>query len=275
MSSKKIVLIAGKKSHGPEGNGIHDYPAFVKTIKILLDQSPNLPEIIVQTIFNDWPEDSSIFDEADTIVFISDGKDGDVCGEPVPFTTTPDRFNCIQKQINRGCGFVTFHFSTFFNNQEGKKILDWNGGYYKWQNEQNEREWYSNIKWKNEFIELPTPNHELSNGLIPFMLNEEYYYNIKFNQDTTGFIPIWNAPDLPELKDNTGGYVSWGLERKDGGRGFATTCGHDLGKFAIDQFRKMILNGIIWSANIPVPTEGVQSTMISTKELQQETIINI
>ena len=36
---KKIVLIAGKKSHGPEGNGIHDYPWSVKLLKVLLDNS--------------------------------------------------------------------------------------------------------------------------------------------------------------------------------------------------------------------------------------------
>ncbi|PCJ56548.1 MAG: hypothetical protein COA79_18490 [Planctomycetota bacterium] len=272
MTRKNILLVAGKKSHGPEGNGIHDYPAFVKTIKVLLDQSNNLKDINVQTVFDDWPEEPSIFDSADTIVFISDGKDSDVCGEPVPFTTTPERFNCIEKQLERGCGFVTFHFSTFFNNQEGEKIQNWNGGYFKWQNEKKEREWYSNITRKNEFIDLPTPSHELSHGLIPFMLQEEYYYNIKFHQDQKGLIPIWNIPTLPDLKDQTGGYVSWGFERKDGGRGFATTCGHDIGKFAIDQFRKMILNGIIWSANIPVPTEGVQSTMISTNLLQPEVI---
>jgi len=29
-SVKKIVLIAGQKSHGPEGNRIHDYPWSVK-----------------------------------------------------------------------------------------------------------------------------------------------------------------------------------------------------------------------------------------------------
>jgi len=29
---KRIVLIAGRKSHGPDHNGIHDYPAQVRLL---------------------------------------------------------------------------------------------------------------------------------------------------------------------------------------------------------------------------------------------------
>ena len=34
----KIVLIAGKKSHGPVGNGIHDYGWSVRLLKVMLDK---------------------------------------------------------------------------------------------------------------------------------------------------------------------------------------------------------------------------------------------
>ena len=37
-AQKQIVLIAGKKSHGPEGNGIHDYAWSVRLLKVLLDR---------------------------------------------------------------------------------------------------------------------------------------------------------------------------------------------------------------------------------------------
>ncbi|MFM7162087.1 MAG: hypothetical protein ACKO3P_17175, partial [Planctomycetaceae bacterium] len=36
---RKIVVIAGKKSHGPEGNGIHDYGWSARLIKVMLDNS--------------------------------------------------------------------------------------------------------------------------------------------------------------------------------------------------------------------------------------------
>lgn len=36
---KKMVLIAGKKSHGPEGNRVHDYAWSVRLLKALFDES--------------------------------------------------------------------------------------------------------------------------------------------------------------------------------------------------------------------------------------------
>ena len=34
----KIVLIAGKKSHGPEGNGMHDYNWSARLLKTALEE---------------------------------------------------------------------------------------------------------------------------------------------------------------------------------------------------------------------------------------------
>ena len=36
---KQVVLIAGVKSHGPEGNRIHDYPWSVRLLKTMLENS--------------------------------------------------------------------------------------------------------------------------------------------------------------------------------------------------------------------------------------------
>ncbi|RYD39584.1 MAG: hypothetical protein EOP83_36565, partial [Verrucomicrobiaceae bacterium] len=74
---KKIVLIAGKKSHGPEGNGIHDYPWSVRLLKVMLANSNVREEVNVETHFDGWPKDPSTLDTADTIMVISDGRDGD------------------------------------------------------------------------------------------------------------------------------------------------------------------------------------------------------
>jgi len=54
---KKIVLIAGKKSHGPEGNGIHDYPWSVKLLKVMLD---NYAEGKVDRVFLAYNEFKNI-----------------------------------------------------------------------------------------------------------------------------------------------------------------------------------------------------------------------
>src|SRR5262245_21247754 len=57
--AKKIVLIAGEKSHGPVGNGIHDYPWSVKLLKVMLDNS-NVAECVrVEFHLDGWPEDEN------------------------------------------------------------------------------------------------------------------------------------------------------------------------------------------------------------------------
>ncbi|HSG71559.1 MAG TPA: hypothetical protein VLA12_14145, partial [Planctomycetaceae bacterium] len=77
---KKIVLIAGKKSHGP---GVHEYEKSVRLLKAMLDTSPNLKGYNVEVHFNGWPADPATLDDADTIMTISDGQDGNLFS-PVP-----------------------------------------------------------------------------------------------------------------------------------------------------------------------------------------------
>ena len=44
---KRIVIIAGRKSHGPDGNGIHDYPAQARLLHDCLRRSPVADRIMV------------------------------------------------------------------------------------------------------------------------------------------------------------------------------------------------------------------------------------
>src|ERR1700679_315637 len=76
--AKKIVLIAGKKSHGPVGNGIHDYPWSVKLIKVMLDNSNVAEHVRVEYHLDGWPRDEKTLDDANAIMVISDGRDGNL-----------------------------------------------------------------------------------------------------------------------------------------------------------------------------------------------------
>ena len=109
--AKKIVLIAGKKSHGP---GLHEYLKSVKLLKVLLDESPNL-NVKTEIHFNGWPEDPKTLDTADSIVTISDGQDGDRYS-PVPFMTDA-RMPVIEKQMKRGLWFCDHSFFHFCSGQ--------------------------------------------------------------------------------------------------------------------------------------------------------------
>ena len=54
-------------------------------------------------------------------------------------------------------------------------------------------------------------------------------------------------------------HVAWVYERPDGGRGFGFTGGHWHWNWGNDNFRTVVLNGIVWTAGLEVPAGGVPS----------------
>jgi len=69
------------------------------------------------------------------------------------------------------------------------------------------------------------------------------------------------CPSTPE-------HVAWAYERADGGRGFGFTGGHWHWSWASNDFRKLVLNSLVWTAGAEVPADGVPSKTPSFKELE-------
>ena len=63
-------------------------------------------------------------------------------------------------------------------------------------------------------------------------------------------------------------HVMWATERPDGGRGFGMTGGHFHKNWGNDNFRKVVLNAILWSAKAEVPATGVAS-MVTPEDLRK------
>jgi hypothetical protein len=53
----------------------------------------------------------------------------------------------------------------------------------------------------------------------------------------------------------------WAVERADGGRGVGFTGGHFHKNWGNDDFRKTVLNALVWLAKAEVPADGVQSAV--------------
>ena len=53
--------------------------------------------------------------------------------------------------------------------------------------------------------------------------------------------------------------VAWAVERPDGGRGFGFTGAHFHRNWGNDDFRKLVLNAVLWTAKLDVPSEGATS----------------
>lgn len=252
---RKIILIAGKKSHGP---GEHEYVKSVKLLKLLLDQAPNLHGLSTETYFNGWPDDPTVLDSADTIVLIADGM------EWLPWTFAEDRVRILQKEFDRGCGFLTLHFSTYVPIKYSQQALEWNGGFFDYDGDPAVRSAQKTIETD---ILLPTKNHPIVRGVTPYHYKEEFYYKVHFVPDSSAIVPLVTVPVLSDKLPEQ--IVGWAYQRKNGGRSVGMTFGHYYENWKLDDYRKLILNAIVWTSGADVPAGGVQSKYIEESAVEK------
>jgi hypothetical protein len=94
----KIVLVAGKPSHGP---GDHEFNAGCKLLAKCLAEVPGAEPVVVT---GGWPEDEHVFDNARAIIFFMDGGSG----HPI---IQGDHLHKIQALIDKGVGLGCLHYA--------------------------------------------------------------------------------------------------------------------------------------------------------------------
>ncbi|WP_207532764.1 ThuA domain-containing protein [Desertivirga arenae] len=260
-AKRKIVLIAGEKSHPA---GTHEYIKTVRLIKTLLDNSNVAGAVETEVHLNGWPQDEKTLEDANLILFASDGNDGYNFGD-VPFFT-PDRMKVMERQIKRGCGLSLLHFSTFATYPLGQTLLNWAGGYFDWQDSTGKRKPYSALKETEAEIKLLNTNHSIHRGVRPFNIRDEFYYNMRFSQHLEDFRPLLSVPQLGSELEN-GNVVAWALNRTDGGRAFCSTMNHYYSNWENGDYRKFMLNGIAWASGVEIPEKGVEARFFNDEEV--------
>jgi len=264
---KNVVLIAGKKSHGP---GEHEHNAGVLLLaKCLKSSVPDLVDVKVH-LNAEWPAAEEI-KSADTILIFADGYDF----HPA---LAEDHLKQLTAEMKRGCGFMALHWATEVPNGKGDvEFLDWMGGYC-------DPIWSVNPHWQADFTKLPV--HPITSGVHPFSTNDEWYFHMRFREGMKSVIPILTAvaPDStmsrpdglrsgnPDVRKDVANkvpqHVAWAAERPGGGRGFGFTGGHFHQGWANNEQRKLVLNAILWTAKAAVPAKGVES-VVTEEDLKQ------
>jgi hypothetical protein len=240
----KVVLVAGRRSHGP---GEHEFFAGAAILMKCLKQTPGVWPVMAR---DGWPQHESIFQGARAVVFFMDGGGG----HPI---LKPERMELLQKLLDEKAGFVNLHYAVEYPKKPGEQILKWLGGYY-------EQGYSINPHWDATFAKLP--EHPITRGVKPFALRDEWYYNIRFVPGMKGVTPILTAtpPDrtrgTPEAQKHPGReeVVAWAFERPDGGRGFGFTGAHVHKNWGDGNFRRLVVNAILWSARVEVPPGGAR-----------------
>jgi type 1 glutamine amidotransferase len=269
---RKIVLIAGSRS--PRAAGGEEYLKAVRLMKVLLDRAPGLKGVQTVVVYDGWPTDSSVLDTADTIVFVSDGMQWS------PWTFSPERIAAIQKQIDHGCGFMIFHFATYIPYKFQKQGLAWSGGYVEYNGPKYPQMYFTQKTLATDVL-FPTPKHPVMNGVKPFHVKDEFYYRATFVP--SGITPLLRVPELPAdpkvypgpLADPKDQVTMWAYDRprvagsKEAGRSIGVTFGHYYSNWQNDDYRKLILNAIVWTAHIKIPKEGISSTWADDTEVDR------
>jgi type 1 glutamine amidotransferase len=172
--------------------------------------------------------------------------------------------------MDKGVGLVCLHYAVEVpKDRGGPEFLDWIGGYY-------ESGFSTNPHWVADIKSLP--DHPITRGVKPFAVRDEWYYNIRFRPEMKGVVPILVANPNDEARGGATAsprgphpqivaakgrdeVLAWAVERPDGGRGFGFTGAHTHKNWGDENFRKLVLNGILWTAKLDVPSEGTPSSV--------------
>jgi hypothetical protein len=259
---KKIVFIAGPRSHD---YGYHEHNAGCLLLANSLNES--MPEVYATTYQSGWPKDPTAFDNADAIAIYCDGGGGNIVLR---------HLDQVDRLAKKGLGIAFIHYSLDIpKGKAGNYMLNWIGGHY-------EQYWSINPYWKAEFKKIPS--HPVTRGVKPFSIADEWYYHMRFVKDMENVTPILSAipPDSTRKRGDgphsgnkyvrarmgMSEHLSWAYERPGGGRGFGFTGGHNQINWAHNDFRKVVLNGLVWITGLDVPANGVPSKTPTTDQLR-------
>ena len=159
---RRLVLIAGTPSHGP---GDHEFNAGVLLLDKCLKGVKGLETVVFK---NGYPKDDSALDTADGILCYADGG----AGHPL---IREKRLDHVGKLMAKGVGLMCAHYGVEVpKDLGGPEFKEWIGGYY-------ETNYSVNPMWRPEFAEFP--RHPIANGVRPFAVRDEWYFNMRFRDD--------------------------------------------------------------------------------------------
>jgi type 1 glutamine amidotransferase len=249
---KQVLIVVGPSKHPP---GTHEVDAGARVMKYMLEHAEGVPPITAQVV-SKWPEEKNILDQAATIVFIGDLFPGETLDDPA--TIKAD----LARLMGRGCGMVCVHYATGLRakhvTEDGDHpLLGWIGGYFATHCEHHR----SVARVCPATLTPETVDHPVLRGWKAFSFDDEPYWNNYFGKDgpaknVTPLVSTMLPPEEPKKET-----VVWAVERADGGRGMGIVVPHFFHNWKIDDLRTLVLNGICWTAKLPIPPQGVRSSL--------------
>ncbi len=249
----RVLVVVGPSNHKP---GTHEVAAGGRLMAHALEHMTNVAGVEAEVVY-EWPS-KALRDAATTVVFI---------GDTFPANRLPDpqrNLAELGEMMDRGCGIACVHYATGLLGQDvtaegDHPLLRWMGGYFA-NRSCPHHESIARV-YEAATIEPAQTEHPTLRGWKPFTLNDEPYINNYFGPGGNRMAPNVTAlatsmlpPEAPKRET-----VAWAVEREDGGRGFGIVMPHFYKNWRLDDLRRFILNGIVWTAKRDVPQGGVET----------------
>ena len=237
----KIVLIAGSVSSKPGG---HEYFAGCALLMNCLKATPGVWPVMAA---EGWPKNEAILDGAKAVVCYMDG------GAKLAWLA-PERWAKIQRLVEGGAGLVMLHQGVEVPEEKVDVFQSWLGGVFQ-------PDIGCRGHWDMDFAKFP--QHPITRGVEPFSAPKDgWLYNLHFAPKGVTPLIAGAVPDKArtsaDAKANAGRDEVIGCCRYEpigpAHVGFTGADWHT--NWQIESQRRIVVNGILWSAGLEVPANG-------------------
>ena len=232
--TKKILLIGAPKDGHPYRT--HEYVPVCELLAKCLKQMPGIETVVSQG----WPQDAAAAAGAQAIVLYVPW------GANVLFDG-PHRQQA-QRLLEDGAGLVALHWATGAEKDEyGQLWLDQLGAWFHTN--------FSPLAHLERRLHIVDPEHPVARGVSDFTLFDEFYFKLRFAEQARplGTVEFEGSPQTIAWTYTRGGKSA---DDAKAGRSFGCDAGHYHKNFGNDLFRRLVINGILWTAHVEVPAGG-------------------
>ena len=226
---RRVVLVY----QAPDGHPVatHEYEAGIRLIGQMLKRDRRLSVAIVSGD-EPWDDGPQLLDRADVVfLFVSQG------GRWIQADAR--RLAAFQAFAKRGGGLVCLHWGMGTREADDiQAFVDLFGGCH------------GGPDRKYKVVEtqcVPHATHPIMAGIEPFQIKDEFYYRLKLASD----------PKLTSLLkariEGQSETVAWAWQRPDDGRSFGFSGLHFHKNWSSQDYRRMVVQGVLWTARLPIP----------------------
>jgi type 1 glutamine amidotransferase len=232
---KKVLLIGSPPDD--HARTTHEYMPGVEIVAKLLKPVPGVEATVVKAD-GPWKDGPDLLSRADCVlIFLTEGAKW--------VSADPKRLAAFRQLAARGGGLACLHWGMGTREAEPiEAFVNLFGGCHGGPDRKHK-------VIESVAVSVPDPSHPVAAGLTGLTVREEFYYQLKFAK--TGTL----KPILRAAIDGNEETVAWAWERPDVGRSFGFSGLHFHDNWKHPTFRRVVAQGVLWAAKVPVPKEGL------------------